>query len=252
MSLRMGQKPTDRQWYRHWLTSRLASHAPERWSPEEYRRFVRRYYDGPAGWFTLLSGILTGHETLAYRIIGPHGFDIRGCRRILDAGCGNGRYLRFLLRAAEPQAVLDGCDLSLGMLRRARQRLQSSRPCLVAAALQHLPYRDHSFDAIVCGWVLEHLPDVSAGLSELRRVLRPGGKLLLLTTEDTLLGALCSRIYASRTTNRRALRALVEACGLRWYRELWWSRVHRRLGLGGIVVEVRNSAASPTALSEQE
>lgn len=247
----MVRQRTDWQRYRHWLASRLASRAPDRWAPEEYRRFVRRYYDGPAGWFTLLSGFLTGHETLAYRIIGPHGFDLRGCRRILDAGCGNGRYLRFLLCAAEPQAVLDGCDVSLGMLRRARQRLRSRRPLLVAAALQQLPYRDHSFDAVVCGWVLEHLPDLTAGLLELRRVLRPGGKLLLLTTEDTLLGALCSRIYASRTTNRRALRAIVEACGLSWYRELWWSRAHRRLGLGGIVVEVRNTAFSPPALAER-
>lgn len=247
----MGQQQTEWQRYRHWLTSRLASRALERWSPEEYRRFVRRYYDGPAGWFTLLSGVLTGHETLAYRIISPQGFDIRGCRRILDAGCGNGRYLRFLLRAAEPYAVLDGCDLSLGMLRRARQRLQSRRPILVAAALQHLPYRDDSFDAIVCGWVLEHLPDISAGLLELRRVLRPGGKLLLLTTEDTLLGALCSRLYASRTTSRRALRAIVEACGLSWYRELWWSRVHRRLGLGGIVVEVRKAASLPAVRAQR-
>ncbi|MEW6301692.1 MAG: class I SAM-dependent methyltransferase [Thermodesulfobacteriota bacterium] len=233
------------------LTRLLASRTPERRSPEEYDRLVKRYYDGPAGWFTLVSGLLTGHETLAYRVIGPRGFDVRGCKRILDAGCGNARYLRFLLRCADPDAALDGCDLSFGMLRRARRRLRSTRPLLLAAELQRLPYRDHSFDAIVCDWVLEHLQDMSLGLRELARVLRPGGKVLVLTTEDTITGALSSRLYSSRTTSRGALRAAAAACGLVLCREFWWSRAHSVLGLGGIVAELCKAHLTQSAPSER-
>lgn len=219
----------------------LASKAPSRYSPEQYARLVKRYYDGPTGWFTLLSGILIGHETLASRIIGPQGFDIRGCKRILDVGCGNGRCLQLLLQLADEDAVLIGCDLSRGMLRRARHCLQSQRPSLFAADLRAFPYRDASFDAVVCGWALEHLQDIRSGLREIARVLRPGGKALILTTETSLVGAIRSRIYHCRTTRRSELQAAAAECRLAWLRSLWWSRLHWMFGLGGIVVEFRRT-----------
>src|SRR5439155_12518373 len=137
-----------------------------------------------------------------------------GCERILDAGCGNGRYTRFLLREADPDALITGFDYSQQMLQRARKRLPGRRASHVAADLTRLPYADASFDAIVCGWVLEHLPDPKMGLQELARVLEPGGKLLLMTTEDTFLGAWCSRLWHCRTYNRGHLRKTCEECGL--------------------------------------
>ena len=70
---------------------------------------------------------------------------------------------------------------------------------------------------MVCGWVIEHLPDPHNGLRELARVLRPGGKLLLLATEDTFTGAMCGRLWHCRTYNRAALRQACEECGLPWH-----------------------------------
>src|SRR5207247_2249787 len=107
------------------------------------------------------------------------------CKRILDAACGNGRYARFLLRHADPDALLTSFDLSPNMLERAQARLGSDRASFVVADLSRLPYNDGVFDAVVCGWAIEHLPDPRPGLHELARVLRPGGRLLLLATEDT-------------------------------------------------------------------
>jgi ubiquinone/menaquinone biosynthesis C-methylase UbiE len=111
------------------------------------------------------------------------------------------------------------------------------------ADLTRLPNADGAFDAVVCGWVLEHLPDPRPGLRELARVLTPGGKLLLLSTEDTLSGAVCSRFYHCRTYNRGELKQVCAECGLRWERELWFSRLHRALKLGGIIVELKREAA---------
>jgi ubiquinone/menaquinone biosynthesis C-methylase UbiE len=188
---------------------------------------------------TALTGRLTGHETLAGRLIRRDGFDVRGCKRILDAGCGNGRYSQFLLSEADADATITSFDYSQQMLQRARKRLQSSRVTHVAADLTRLPYADACFDAIVCGWVLEHLPDPRPGLRELARVLRPGGRLLLLATEDTFTGALCSRLWHCRTYNRQDLRRVAQECGLHWVRELWFSKLHERLRLGGIIAELR-------------
>ena len=224
---------------RRGLRGVLESREPERRSFTDYRRFVRDRYDGLPGALTAVTGLVTGHEALAGRLIGPGKFDVRGCKRILDAGCGNGRYSRFLLKEADPDAFVTSFDYSQQMLRRARERLRGDRVSHVAADLTHLPYADATFDAIICGWVLEHLPDPRPGLRQLARVLRPGGRLLLLATEDTVSGGMCSRMWHCRTYNRAELRTLCEECGLPWAREHWFSRLHERLRMGGIIVEMR-------------
>src|SRR3954463_16580335 len=93
----------------------------------DYKHFVRDHYDGLPGALTAVTGVLTGHEALAGRLIRPGGFDVRGRKRILDAACGNGRYSRFLLLHADPDALLTSFDLSQAMLKRARTRLRSER-----------------------------------------------------------------------------------------------------------------------------
>jgi SAM-dependent methyltransferase len=207
----------------------------------EYRRWVQQHYDGLPGALTTFTGFLTGHELFAGRVIRPDAFDVRGCKRILDAACGDGRYSRFLLRWADSDAVLTSFDLSRGMLARARARLKSDRITQVVADITNLPYADASFDAVVCGWVLEHLPDPSPGLRELARVLRPDGKVLLLTTEDTWLGWVCGKLWNCKTYNRADLRQTCLQCGLRWERDVWFTGVHRVLRLGGVVAELRRA-----------
>jgi ubiquinone/menaquinone biosynthesis C-methylase UbiE len=220
------------------LVTILESKKPRRQAFLDYRRFIENHYDGLAGKLTSFTGLVTGHETLAGRLIRPSAFDVRGCKHILDAGCGNGRYTRVLLRRADRDAVITGFDLSQRMLKRARRKVRSPRVSLVSADLSRLPYPDACFDAIVCGWVLEHLPDPRPGLSELARVMRSGAKLLLLVTEDTLTGSMCSRMWHCRTHNRAELRRICHECGLRWQRPLWFTRLHRVLRLGGIIAEL--------------
>jgi SAM-dependent methyltransferase len=210
----------------------------------DYRRFIQGHYDGPAGALTAVTGMLTGHEALAGRLIRPEGFDVRGCRHILDAGCGNGRYSRFLLKHADADARITAFDLSPNMLRRARRRLASDRVTFAVADLTRLPYPDGRFDAAVCGWVLEHLPDPRLGLGELARVLAPGGRLLLLTTEDNFTGRWCGRLWHCRTYRRDELRRVAAECGLRWGREMFFSRLHARLGIGGIIVELHREPSA--------
>jgi SAM-dependent methyltransferase len=208
------------------------------------RRKLRRLYDGLPGALTMVTGILSGHAALGGHVIRPGQFDVRGCKSILDAGCGTGRYSYFLLRHADPDARITAFDFSPNMLKRARLTLPASRVRFCVADLTRLPYPDACFDAAVCGWVIEHLDDIRAGLGELARVLTPKGKLLLMVTEKTLLGELTGCLWGCRAFARDEVRRACEDVGFAWTRELAFSRLHQWLRFGGIVVELHRRETS--------
>ncbi len=214
----------------------IESKALERQDFVDYRGEIQRHYDGPAGAFLAAGSFLSGHAPLAKRLFQPEAFDVRGSKRILDAGCGAGQFTEIVMDRCDADATVTCFDLSLEMLRRGRKRLNSSRPRPAAADITRLPYHDAAFDCVICGWVLEHLPDPRVGLREVARVLEPAGKLLILTTETTFFGAWVSRFYKCRTYRRDELRAACDEVGLHWTREFWWTRLHRKLKLGGILV----------------
>ena len=101
--------------------------------------------------------------------------DVDG-RRILDAGCGSGP-LSAALRAKG--AIMTGFDSSPVMVELARQRLGGDADLRVADLSQPLPFADGSFDDVVVSLVLHYFRDWTAPLAELRRVLKPGGRLIL-------------------------------------------------------------------------
>ncbi|MEQ9409084.1 MAG: class I SAM-dependent methyltransferase [Fuerstiella sp.] len=204
----------------------------------QYQSSVRRLYDGPQGAVLKFSSLFSLHEPLMGQLFRSGRFDASRFDRILDVGSGAGQIIRHLLRTARPDAEIVGFDLSAEMLRRARERLKSSRPFFVAADMMQMPFRDNSFDCITCGYVLEHIPDPLPGLAEFARVLKPGGTVLLLVTEDSLSGLLTSHTWKCRTFSRTELKDACADVGLEWERELWFTRFHELMKLGGILVEV--------------
>ncbi|MDP4505929.1 class I SAM-dependent methyltransferase [Nonomuraea turcica] len=100
--------------------------------------------------------------------------DVAG-RRVLDAGCGSGP-LSAALR--DRGAVVTGIDSSAGMLALARRRLGDDAALHVVDVRDPLPFADGAFDDVVASLVLHYLEDWGPTLAEMRRVLRPGGRLI--------------------------------------------------------------------------
>ncbi|MCX5402686.1 class I SAM-dependent methyltransferase [Streptomyces sp. NBC_00335] len=126
----------------------------EAYSAENENSLINAYYERPA--MLALAGEVAG-------------------RRILDAGCGSGP-LSAALR--DRGAVVTGVDASAGMLALARRRLGEDASLHVADLRDRLPFPDGAFDDVVASLVLHYLEDWGPALAELRRVLRPGGRLI--------------------------------------------------------------------------
>jgi SAM-dependent methyltransferase len=236
--LRRRKDAADRKKRRRILQRMLESDLIRRVSYEKYRAKVQHVYAGPKGAILSTASMLSLHVPLGDRWLRKRLFDLRGARRILDVGSGAGQIARHLVKYADPEATITCVDLSVRMLLRARMRVKSNRVAHLAADLACLPFADASFDSVTCGYVLEHLPDARTGLAELARVLRPGGRMLLMTTEDNFSGAWTSRFWHCRTYNRHELRRTCGELGLVWKRELWFTPMHRLLRAGGICVAI--------------
>lgn len=101
--------------------------------------------------------------------------------RVLDVGCGTGVFAE-RMRSALPNAEVWGVDLVSAMLRggRARWKAHLGRIVPVQGDSERLPFADGTFDAVTCANSFHHYPRQDVAVTEFRRVLRPGGPLLLV------------------------------------------------------------------------
>ena len=129
-------------------------------------------------------------------------------RHALDLGCGDGAVSR-----AVPADRLTLADVSALALARARQRLPEAEAVELEPDAP-LPFADGVFDLVVCTETLEHVRDVQLLLSEVRRVLEPGGRLAITTPANRRLIVAPDPFSPHlRFLTKRTLRALLERMG---------------------------------------
>ena len=113
--------------------------------------------------------------------------------RVLELGCGTGSMWKGQKALIRCCSALYLTDLSEAMVAAARKALGEEVPLrFMVADIQSLPFPDASFDAVIANMMLYHVPDLGKGLSEVRRVLKPGGRFYAATYgEHGIVEALC-------------------------------------------------------------
>lgn len=136
--------------------------------------------------------------------------DLPAPARVLDAGCGSGRNMVEFARLG----TVTGIELSDASVAAARQREIGE---VVQGSVLEMPFGDDSFDLAVCLDVIEHLDDDRAALRELRRVLAPGGVLLVTVPAYQWLWSGHDEInHHHRRYNRSTLLAAAGDAGWSW------------------------------------
>jgi demethylmenaquinone methyltransferase/2-methoxy-6-polyprenyl-1,4-benzoquinol methylase len=135
---------------------------------------VRRMFDRIAPVYDAMNRLMTAGLDRRWRRL-TVAEAVRPGDRVLDACCGTGDLAIASLRVAREVV---GVDFSPAMLERARRKAPAVE--WVQGDVLALPFDDASFDAATVGFGVRNLDDLDGGLAELRRVLRPGGRLAIL------------------------------------------------------------------------
>jgi ubiquinone/menaquinone biosynthesis C-methylase UbiE len=160
-----------------WMTSlwkarrrNLALHDPldqarsefDAWSRTYDQSLLQRFFFGPS--HRLMLSHLSQADT-----------------RILDVGCGTGKWAEMVLEA-KPNAEVWGLDLSAEMLQKAEQRASRfpNRLRLTQGDSESLPFETGFFDVITCSHSFHHYPHQGQVVAEMRRVLKPGGRMMIV------------------------------------------------------------------------
>ena len=138
---------------------------------------VARQLGRPSGRFGRLIAWALNHANRSANAAGLERLDVRPGDRVLDLGFGGGGALAVL--AEGPAGSLTGVDPSPEMVSAAARRFRG-RVQVLEASVEALPFPDDSFDRILSTHTVYFWPDPRAGARELRRVLAPGGRLVLV------------------------------------------------------------------------
>jgi len=150
------------------------------------RQYARGARDYDRRWSSYVRA--TTRETLARVQLHPGG-------RLLDIGCGTGALLE-ALAARYPQCAFAGVDSTPEMLAVARERLPEAVD-LRAAHAERLPFAEAAFDAVVSCNMFHYLREPKAALAEFRRVLKPGGRLIITDWCDDYLACKVCHLFLS-------------------------------------------------------
>lgn len=162
------------------MTARADTAGPDTNSAATTRELVYRFHQTLDGSFPEAPSTLGPNSYMLLCSIARQPTNAGQPPVILDLGCGSGRLLQMLVELGLPQENLHGVDFVPEQIARARQRLGTAAVNLVCAQSQDLPFGSGSIDRIVIHMGLATMLPLERTLSEINRVLTPGGKLAVI------------------------------------------------------------------------
>lgn len=177
----------------------LAPHPdlPRYYSNDEGRpRYVRKIFDDTAPWYDFSTGILALGSGGWYRSKAMLRAGLEPGMRVLDLATGTGAVARGARKAADDLTII-GADISVGMLAEVKRK-NIVQP--VQTAGEHLPFPDDTFDFVSVGFAMRHFSDLHTTFREMRRVLKPGGRMLILeiTPPENRMARKLLEVYMKR------------------------------------------------------
>ena len=156
----------------------------EQVTPTEKTARVRGVFDSVAGNYDLMNDLMSGGLHRLWKRFALSQTGLRPGQRALDVAAGTGDLGAGLARQVGTRGLAVLTDINREMLARGRDRLldkgHGRHVAFVIANAERLPFPDRSFDCVTIGFGLRNVTDKPAALASMRRVLRPGGRLLVL------------------------------------------------------------------------
>ncbi len=155
---------------------------------------VRGVFDSVAAKYDLMNDLMSGGLHRLWKRFALSQTGLRAGQRALDVAAGTCDLGAGLARQVGRDGVAVLTDINREMLARGRDRLLDAGICgnvaFAIADAERLPFQDASFDCVTIGFGLRNVTDKSAALASMRRVLRPGGRLLVLEFSKPQIAAL--------------------------------------------------------------
>ncbi len=142
---------------------------------------VQKMFDAIAGRYDLMNRVMTLGQDQRWRRFVVQKVEDPGQGWALDLATGTGD-IAALLQQTYPEARVIGADFSRNMLEEARKRFSSAQIHWQACDANALPFADNVFESVTFGYLLRNVDDSLRVLQEVRRVLRPGGRVVCLDT----------------------------------------------------------------------
>ncbi|MEO0972261.1 MAG: bifunctional demethylmenaquinone methyltransferase/2-methoxy-6-polyprenyl-1,4-benzoquinol methylase UbiE [Pseudomonadota bacterium] len=151
---------------------------------DEKESRVRDVFDSVADRYDMMNDLMSGGLHRLWKRFTIDVANLRPGQRVLDVAAGSGDLSRAMLREVGREGTVVMSDINARMVARGRDRLRDagagSNCVFVQASAEALPFDERSFDVVTIAFGLRNVTDKPRALREMRRVLRPGGQLLVL------------------------------------------------------------------------